>query len=419
MIFAIMVHRYERLKLTSNLTERRPPDNQFHIEAASGHRHGENKDITQHQNFLYRIANPSILPINPYKPGKPISEVKKELGLENIVKLASNENPAGPSPYALEVLQSTLSEIGFYPEDSGIGLKRALANKYDISCDNLVIGRGATEILEIITRAFVCPDDEIISAHPSFPWFQMLGQMSGAKNVIVPLRSHTHDLQTMADSVTPKTKLIFIANPNNPTGTIVGRHEIDSFLKLVPDDVIVVLDEAYIEYVTDKSISSLTHIWQKPVIIVRTFSKIAGLAGLRIGYGIAQPVIIELLEKVRQPFNTTALAQAAAVASLEDHNHLERSREMVMEGKDFLYTHFKRLGLDYVPSEANFILVDFRIDAEVVFKALLDRGFIVRPMLKTCARITVGLPQQNASLINALGEILSVNIFTGKTVGIR
>jgi histidinol-phosphate aminotransferase len=370
------------------------------------------------RDFRRRLANPFISPINPYKPGKPIAEVKKELGLENIVKLASNENPAGPSPHALEAIRAVLPEINLYPEDGGLELKRALAHKYGGSCENLILGHGATEVLEIIARAFVRPGDEVISAHPSFPWFQMLGQMNGAKNVVVPLREHIHDLEAIARSITPETKLIFIANPNNPTGTIVGQREIDSFLRFVPDHVIVVLDEAYIEYVTGQQINTLSYTGQKPRIIVRTFSKISGLAGLRIGYGIAEPWIIELLEKVRQPFNTSALAQVAALASLGDHNHLKVSRQMVKDGKTFLYTQFDKLGLVYVPSEANFIFVDFRTDANAVFNALLGRGFIIRPVLKTCARITIGSAEQNVGLVSALREVLSGGVAEVRAAGL-
>lgn len=327
--------------------------------------------------------------------------------MNSIVKLASNENPAGPSPLALLALKSILSGINFYPEDSGAELKRGLADKCGVSDKNLILGHGATEVLDIIVRAFVCPGDEVISAHPSFPWFQMLGQMSGAKNVIVPLRDYTHDLKAMADSITPETKLIFIANPNNPTGTIVGQDEIESFLKFVPDHVVVVLDEAYTEYVTDEQNDTIRYVWRKPVIIVRTFSKFSGLAGLRIGYAIAGRWIIELLEKVRAPFNTAVVSQVAALASLEDHEHREQTHRLVKDGKAFLYAQFKELGLDYVPSEANFIFVDFHADAETIFNALLSRGFVIRPMLKTCARITIGTPEQNAGLIHALKAVIS------------
>jgi histidinol-phosphate aminotransferase len=355
----------------------------------------------------HRLANPSILPISSYRPGKPIAEVRREYGLDSIVKLASNENPAGPSPLALQAMEEALREINFYPEDGGFELKSGLADKCGISSNNIILGHGATEVLDIIVRAFVCPGDEVISAHPSFPWFQMLGQMSGAKNVIVPLRDHTHDLQAMADSITPETKLIFIANPNNPTGTIVGQDEVESFLKFVPDHVVVALDEAYTEYVTSEQCDTIKYVWRKPVIIVRTFSKFSGLAGLRIGYAIAGRRIIELLEKVRAPFNTAAVSQVAALASLEDHKHRERTHRLVNDGKAFLYARFKELGLDYVPSEANFIFVDFHTDAEVIFNSLLSRGLIIRPMLKTCARITIGTPEQNARLVDALSAVIS------------
>jgi histidinol-phosphate aminotransferase len=355
----------------------------------------------------HRLANPSILPLSSYKPGKPIAEVRREYGLDSIVKLASNENPAGPSPLALQAMEEAMREINYYPEDGGFELKSGLADKCGISSNNIILGHGATEVLDLIVRAFVCPGDEVISAHPSFPWFQMLGQMSGAKNVIVPLRGYTHDLQAMADSITPETKLIFIANPNNPTGTVVGQDEIESFLKFVPDHVVVALDEAYTEYVTSEQCDTIQYVWRKPVIIVRTFSKFSGLAGLRIGYAIAGRRIIELLEKVRAPFNTTAVSQVAALASLEDHKHRERTHRLVNDGKAFLYPRFKELGLDYVPSEANFIFVDFHMDAETIFNSLLSRGLIIRPMLKTCARITIGTPEQNARLVDALRAVIS------------
>jgi histidinol-phosphate aminotransferase len=296
-------------------------------------------------------------------------------------------------------------------------LKRALADKYGASCENVILGHGATEVLEIIARAFVRPGDEIISAHPSFPWFQMLGQMNGGRNVVVPLREHVHDLEAIAASITPETKMIFIANPNNPTGTIVSQREIESFLRMVPDHVIVVLDEAYIEYVT-RQMNAPAYTGQKPRIIVRTFSKISGLAGLRIGYGIAERWIIELLEKVRQPFNTTSIAQAAALASLGDQNHLKLSRQLVRDGKNYLYSQFEKLGLVYVPSEANFIFVDFRTDADAVFNALLGRGFIIRPMLKTCARITIGSAEQNVGLVSALAEVLSGRLTEVRAAGL-
>jgi histidinol-phosphate aminotransferase len=352
-----------------------------------------------------RLANPSVHKVIPYQPGKAISEVQRELGLDDIVKLASNENPAGPSSLALEAVMSLLPDIHLYP-DEGHELKEALAEKLESKPNNVILGRGATEVLEMITRAFVCPGDQIISAHPSFPWFQMLGRVHGAKNVVVPLLDYKHDLKAMAANISDETKLIFIANPNNPTGTVVEQREIEHFLRRVPDEVVIVFDEAYIEYIARPRIDVLSHIHNRPLISVRTFSKIAGLAGLRIGYAIAQPAIIRLLERVREPFNTTAVAQAAALASLRDEEHLLRTHEIVGEGKQYLYTQFGELGIKFVPSEANFIFVDFQADVRAIHEDLLNFGVIIRPMLESCARITVGTADQNRRLIQALEQVL-------------
>lgn len=358
-----------------------------------------------------RLANSLILPLAQYKSGKSISAIRRELGADNlqlnkIIKLGSNENPAGPSPLALRVLRLALQDVHFYPDDSGLDLKEALADRYGLKTGNILLGHGATDILEIIVRAFVCPGDQVISAHPSFPWFQILGQLSGAENIVVPLRDYTHDLEAMRDQITTNTKLIFIANPNNPTGTVVRQRELRSFLEQVPEDVIVVLDEAYIEYVTGEPIDSFQFVFERPVVIVRTFSKICGLAGLRIGYAIADQAFTELLEKVRQPFNTTTLAHKAAMSSLEDQDHIEKSRQMMIKGRAFLYREFERLKIDHVQTEANFIFVDFHSDSQSIFNRLLRLGVEIRPMLSTCARITIGTYEQNVGLVRALKRVL-------------
>ncbi len=351
------------------------------------------------------LANPVILPINPYQPGKSASAIQKEFGIQEVVKLSSNENAAGPSPLALKALESVLMQVHRYPDDGGEDLKEALARKHDVPVDGIILGHGATDILEIIVRALVCPGDEIISAHPGFPWFQILGHLSGARNVVVPLRDHKHDLEAMGQRITPRTKIIFIANPNNPTGTFLKRAEIESFLKSVPDHVVVVLDEAYIEYVTAEEVNGVK-LPRKPAVIVRTFSKISGLAGLRIGYGIAQKGLIEILEKARQPYNTTTIAHVAAMASIHDFQHIEKSRRLVIQGKAFLYGAFRRLELDYVPTEANFIYVDFHRQVKSIFQNLMGKGFIIRPSSETCARITIGSPMENEGLTHAFEEIL-------------
>jgi len=360
------------------------------------------------QNPHYRLANPGILRVKPYQPGKTISAIKEEFHLSQVVKLASNENAAGPSPLALKAVTSAIQEINFYPDDAGTELKEALAARHGVTPHNILLGHGATDILEIIARAFVCPGDEVLSAHPSFPWFQILGQITGGTNVTVPLKNHRHDLEAMRSRVTPRTKLVFIANPNNPTGTAVAQREIDIFLRSLPDDIVVVLDEAYIQYTSFEQQNLLGRLDGRPLITVRTFSKICGIAGLRIGYAVAVADLIEILEKVRQPFNTTSLAHVAALASIKDHEHVERSRWMAFHGKSYLYEEFTKLGLDFVPTEANFIFVDFHKPIEPIFQHLLAKGFIIRPALETCARITIGSPSQNADLVKALKEMGSL-----------
>jgi len=341
--------------------------------------------------------------VNPYIPGKPISEVQREFGASDVVKLASNENPAGPSPHAIAAIRSLLTDLHLYPEN-GEDLRRALSERNGLPAGSVLLGHGATGILEVIARTFVCPGDEVVSAHPSFPWFQMLGQLSGAKNIVVPLRDHVHDLAAMSGRVTDRTKLVFIANPNNPTGTTVATEVLDAFVERLPDHVILVLDEAYIEYAEDAP-DSLDYLAHRHVIVVRTFSKIAGLAGLRIGYAMSRPEIIDLLERVQPPFSTTNLAQSAALASLGDERHRAASREAVRAGKKLLYAELSRLGLRFVPSQANFIFVDFATSVVPIAEALLRRGFIIRPMLDTCARITLGTLAQTAALVDALEEL--------------
>ena len=350
-----------------------------------------------------RLANPAILPVNPYVPGKPISEVQRDFGFQDVVKLASNENPAGPSPRALEIIRSLLPELHLYPESGG-ELRRALCERHGLAPGSVLLGHGATDVLDLIARTFVCPGDEVISAHPSFPWYQMLGQLTAARNVVVPLRDHAHDLDAMAGCITDRTKLIFVANPNNPTGTTVAATALDGFVEHLPDHVVLVLDEAYIEYAEDPP-RSLDYLAHRHVILVRTFSKIAGLAGLRIGYALARREIIELIEKVQPPFGTTNLAHAAALASLGDEHHLAQSRELARASKQLLYAELSRLGLRFVPSQANFVLVDFETSVAPIADALLRRGFIVRPMLETCARITVGTLTQTLALVEVLEEL--------------
>ena len=352
-----------------------------------------------------RLVNPSILAVRPYSPGKSISALRQEFGLDEIIQLSCNENAAGPSPLAMKAVDAVIRNVHRYPDDEG-PLKSALALKHGVAEGNIILGHGATDILEIIVRTFVCPNDEMVLAHPAFPWFHILGQLSGARNVVVPLREHCHDLEAMAKHCTAKTKLVLIANPNNPTGTFLPRAQIEAFVRALPSHVVAVLDEAYIEYAPPHQEFDFGTVAEAPVIVVRTFSKISGLAGLRIGYAVTSKKVADLMEKARQPFNTTAIAHAAALASLRDIEHIQKSRRMVAEGKVFLYREFDRLGLDYVATEANFIFVDFRREAKAVVDSLMQRGVLIRPVMESCARITIGSAEQNAALVSALQSAL-------------
>ena len=362
---------------------------------------------------MQKLVPSNILTLNPYDPGKPIEEVEREFGIKDSTKLASNENPLGPSPRALAAIKKSLNKIHLYPDSSTFYLKQELSGHLKVSEKNLIIGNGSNEIIELIVRAFINPELEAIIAEQAFIIYQMIVQGAGGKKVMVPLKNYTHDLLNMAGKITKNTRLIFIANPNNPTGTIAGIELFEQFLSLVPEDVIVVLDEAYQEYVTDKNypnsiqyLSSMNNL-----IILRTFSKIYGLAGLRIGYGVANQEIIEVLNKIRQPFNVNSLAQVAALASLSDEAHVKKSLENNEEGKNFLYSGFERLGLSYVPTSANFILVNCDQDCSILSRKLLKLGIIVRPMkgyyFPNSVRVTIGLPKENKKFIKALEKVLS------------
>jgi histidinol-phosphate aminotransferase len=355
-----------------------------------------------------RLANPSILAIRPYQPGKPISEVQRELGIRDVVKLASNENPLGPSPRAIAAMQALLAELHFYPESGG-ELRQALAARHGVSADCIALGNGGTELLGVIARTFLSPGEELLCPHPTFPWYAMLGQQLGARNVLVPLADGVVDLAALAARITERTKLVFLANPNNPTGTALPRAAIDAFVAALPEHVVLVLDEAYVDFLDDEGEAPdvRAYLGGKPVIALRTFSKIAGLAGIRIAYAIAEPELIGLLEKVAAPFSTTKLAQAAAVAALGDDEHRARSRLLARDGRRFLSAELARLGVRHLPSQANFVFADFQAPIEPISQALLRRGMVVRPMLETCARITVGTAAQNAGFVCALEQVLT------------
>lgn len=348
----------------------------------------------------------------PYVPGKPVEELERELGIQGAIKIASNENPIGPSPLALHAIAEALSKVNRYPDGDAFYLKNKLANRFGVKPENLIFGNGSNEVIEIIARTFMKPGDEAVMGEFAFIVFPIVTQAVGAKAIISPMPELTHNLRYMFQLITPKTKAVFIANPNNPTGTMVKRDELEWFLERVPEDVIVVIDEAYFDYVDDPEYpNSLDYCsLGKPIVTVRTFSKIYGLAGLRLGFGVSSEETISYMSRVREPFNVNSLAQIAAVAALDDAEHVRRSKEVNREGLKYLVQELKKLGLPFSRSFANFILVNLDANPIPVYNALLREGVIVRPVinygLKTHIRVTIGLPGENERFIRAIKKVL-------------
>ncbi len=350
-----------------------------------------------------------ISSIKPYIPGKPVAELERDLGISGSVKLASNENPIGPSPLAVKAMRSGLKELNRYPDGSCYYLRNVLSDNLKVSDDQLIFGNGSNEIIELAVRTCISPGDEAIMAYPSFVVYSMIVQAAHGKNIVVPLKDWRHDLEAMASQITDRTRLIFIANPNNPTGTINTKTEMDRFMKKVPEGVLVIVDEAYYEYVESKEYpDSFTYLKaNRNILMLRTFSKMYGLAGLRIGYGIAAASLIEEMNKVRQPFNVNSLAQTAAIEALRDENHIRRVKQLNIREKKFLYKEFEKMGVSFVPSEANFIYVTFNEDvAGNIYEKMLKHGVIVRPMGPNAIRITTGLQGENKKLVKALGKAI-------------
>ncbi len=360
-----------------------------------------------------KLTRKGILTIASYIPGKAIEEVQKEFGAKKWIKLASNENLLGPSPKAVAAIRKELPNIYLYPEGPCTLLKKALAEKFGISEKNVVISNGADNLILMIANAFVNEGDEVVMADPTFSVYTNVTQMMGGKPIKVKLKDFTHDLDSMLKRVSRKTKLIFVCNPNNPTGTTVSLEAFNGFLSKVPERVIVVLDEAYGDFAEDAFYpNGLDYIKEREqVIVLRTFSKVYGLAGLRIGFALGREDFVDCLYQVRDPFPVHRLAQVAAVAALNDENHAIRSIQLVYEGKRYLYQELDRMGLSYVPSQANFILIDFEKDSEKVFQDFLREGIIIRPGkgwgYPTFARVTIGRMEDNRRFIRALKKILN------------
>jgi histidinol-phosphate aminotransferase len=356
------------------------------------------------------LANQFVCDVPVYEPGRPIEEVARELGLnpKTIIKLASNENSLGPSPKAVAAMRQALATAHLYPDGGGFYLRQALAKKFSCGMDNIILGTGSNEVIEFLYHAFVGPGDEVVAGDRAFVIYSIMAKMFQARCVEVPFRGHTHDLEAMLAAITAKTKLVFVANPNNPTGTRVSNESLRDFLSRLPSQVIAVLDEAYVEFLDDPP-PSIEYALKRNVVVLRTFSKIVGLAGLRIGYGVAQKECIALLHRVRQPFNVNAVAQAGALAALGDAAHIRKTKALTRRGLAYLAKEFEKLKLEYVPSCANFMLVNVG-DGDEVFRALQRRGVIVRPMrgykMPAWVRVTVGTMEQNRRFIRALREEL-------------
>jgi histidinol-phosphate aminotransferase len=357
------------------------------------------------------LARRGILKIISYVPGKSIEEVQKEFGAKRWVKLASNENLLGPSPKAIAAIQKELPNIYLYPEGPCTILRRALAKKFAIPERKVVISNGADNLILMIANAFVNEGEEVVMADPTFSIYPNVTQIMGGKPIKVKLKDFTHDLGAMLKKVNRKTKLVFICNPNNPTGTTVSLNDFNYFLSKLPKHVIVVLDEAYGDFTEDPFYpNGLDYIKkEKQVIVLRTFSKVYGLAGLRIGYALGREDLVDCLYQVRDPFPVHRLAQVAAVAALKDEDHAIRSIQLVYGGKRYLYKEFDRMGVSYVPSQANFIFIDFKKNSEEVSQALLKEGIIIRPGkvwgYPTFARVTVGRIGDNRRFIKALKRV--------------
>ena len=360
---------------------------------------------------IWELANPQLRDLAVYEPGKPIEETARELGVDPnaIIKLASNENPLGPSPKAIQAMHSAAENAHLYPDGGGVYLCKAIAAKLNLAPQNIILGNGSNEMIEFLGHAFLNLDDDVITSEYAFIVYKLIATSFGARTIETPSPDYQQDLEAMLDAITPKTRLIFIPNPNNPTGTLISQRKIDSFMSRIPENIIVVFDEAYFEFLDDPP-ATLRYVREgRNIVVLRTFSKIHGLAGLRIGYGVARRDLIEVLQKTRQPFNVNSIAHAGALAALDDAAHQRKTKRIVDEGRAYLQEQFAEMKIQFVPGVANFVMVNVGNGA-AVFEKLLMRNVIVRPLkgykLPEWVRISVGTIEQNRKCIASLKEIL-------------
>lgn len=362
-------------------------------------------------NYL-ALANAGVEKLHPYQPGKPVEELERELGISDSIKLASNENPLGLSPKVRAAIERALPELARYPDANGFALKTALAKKLGVSGEQLILGNGSNELIDLVYHTFVASGQQVVYSQYTFIVYALATQSHGAEAIVVPAKDLGHDLDAMAVAITERTKLVCITNPNNPTGTFLSKSELSAFLAKIPSQVLVILDEAYTEYVSEEERHpSIEWLAQYPNLIVsRTFSKAYGLAGLRVGYMVAHPELISVLNRVREPFNCNSLALAAAEAALSDEAYLQEAVSLNRHEMARYEAFFDRHDICYVKSQANFITLDLKRDASAVYDALLREGVIVRPIagygLPNCLRISIGLAHENQRCIAALEKVL-------------
>lgn len=360
---------------------------------------------------IWGLANPQLRDLAVYEPGKPIEETAHELGIDpaEIIKLASNENPLGPSLKAARAMRAALENAHLYPDGSGVSLCKAIAAKLGLATENIILGNGSNEVIEFLGHAFLNPGDDVVTFQYAFIIYKLLATAFSVRTIETPCPDYQQDLEATLNAITPKTRLIFIPNPNNPTGTLVSQRAIDRFMSRVPENIVVVFDEAYFEFLDDPP-DTLQYVHEeRNVVVLRTFSKIHGLAGLRIGYAVARPDVIEVLHKTRQPFNVNSVAQAGALAALNDDAHLRETKRVIDEGRVYLQKQFSVMQIPFVPAVANFVMLNVG-DGCAVFEKLLRRRIIVRPLkgygLTEWVRISVGTMEQNKKLIAALGDMM-------------
>jgi histidinol-phosphate aminotransferase len=361
---------------------------------------------------MKKLAREGIENLVPYPPGKPIEELERELGITGSIKLASNENPLGPSPLAIQAITDRLNALHRYPDGSGFYLKSKLSKKYSIPPDQIILGNGSNELIELVIRAFLSTEEHVIQAFPTFLVYEKIVKGAGGQMISVPLLNFKINLDEISKAITSKTKMVFINNPNNPTGSVLSEEQMACFLEDIPEDIVVILDEAYIEFVSDPAAASgLKLLEKRPLLVVlRTFSKLYGLAGLRIGYGFGSREVIDYMNRVRQPFNANVLAQAAANAALDDMSFVSQTLKLVREGLDYLYNSIQGMGLEYIPTQTNFFLIKVPLGGQKTYELMLREGVIVRSMdsygLPEYIRINVGLPKENERFIRTLKKII-------------